>query len=77
MFKSKFYERFPRSVLKMITWRLIIAGQYFVIGYWTTGSAAFGAGLAGFTTVLNSTLYFLHERAWNRADWGKQITETA
>jgi uncharacterized membrane protein len=49
--------------------------QFFFIGYYTTGSVAFGVGLASVTTVVNSVIYFLHERAWNRADWGKKIAE--
>jgi len=70
---TKFQEKIPRSVGKMLSWRVLMIIQYFCIGYFTTGSMAFGAGLAGVTTVINSTLYFFHERAWNRADWGKQL----
>jgi uncharacterized membrane protein len=68
---NKFIEKIPRSFAKVLSWRIIIIGQYFCIGYYTTGSIAFGAGLAGLTTVVNSCLYFFHERAWNRAGWGK------
>jgi len=75
MFKTKFIEKLPRSLAKVISWRIIIMGQYFAIGYFTTGSIAFGLGLASVTTVVNSTLYFLHERAWNRSDWGKKLAE--
>ena len=73
MFKTRVSERIPRSVAKMISWRALIVLQYFFIGYFTTGSALFGAGLAGFTTVVNSTLYFFHERAWNATDWDRNI----
>jgi uncharacterized membrane protein len=73
MFKTRITEKIPRSVVKMISWRILIVFQYFFIGYFTTGSVAFGAGLAGFTTVVNSTLYFLHERIWNRTDWDRKI----
>jgi uncharacterized membrane protein len=76
MLKTKFQERIPRSLAKVISWRIIIIGQYFCIGYFTTGSIAFGVGLASITTVINSCIYFLHERAWNRADWGKKAQET-
>lgn len=75
MFKTKFQEKIPRSVGKMITWRILMIVQYFCIGYFTTGSIAFGAGLAGVTTIINSTLYFLHERTWNASDWGKKVEE--
>jgi uncharacterized membrane protein len=74
---NKFIEKIPRSFAKVLSWRIIIIGQYFCIGYYTTGSIAFGAGLAGVTTVVNSCLYFFHERAWNRASWGKDAVAPA
>ena len=32
-------------------------------------------GFAGFALVMNSALYFIHERAWNRVDQGKVSKE--
>ena len=71
----KFTEKIPRSVAKVITWRIIMATQYFLLGWWATGSIASGAGLAGVTTIINSGIYYLHERTWNKAQWGKAIDE--
>ena len=68
-------EKVPRSLAKVITWRIIMIVQYVLIGYFTTGSWAFGVSLAGITTVINSTLYFFHERAWNATDWDRKIKE--
>ena len=34
---------------------------------------AAGLGFAGFALVVNSALYFVHERAWNRVSWAKDI----
>jgi uncharacterized membrane protein len=70
-----FKEKIPRSVGKVITWRIILSIQYFIIGYVTTGSIASALGLVGITTVVNSCIYYLHERAWNKSDWGKQVLE--
>jgi uncharacterized membrane protein len=69
----RFHEKISRTGLKMLTWRVIMIIQYFFIGYYTTGSAKFGAGLAGFTTVVNSIIYFLHERFWNKTHWGRKV----
>lgn len=71
----KITERIPRSLGKVLTWRIIVSIQYFLIGYYTTGSIMFGMGLVGAAAVLNSILYFLHERAWNRIDWDRKIKE--
>ena len=70
-----FKEKIPRSVGKVITWRIILSIQYFIIGYVTTGSIASALGLVGITTVVNSCIYYLHERAWNKSNWGKQVVE--
>jgi hypothetical protein len=70
-----FKERIPRSMGKVITWRIILSIQYFAIGYYTTGSIASALGLVGITTVVNSCIYYLHERAWNKSSWGKQVVE--
>jgi uncharacterized membrane protein len=74
---TKFQEQVPRSLAKVITWRIIMATQYFLLGWWATGSIASGVGLAGITTVVNSFIYFFHERAWNLSNWGKQVSEQA
>jgi uncharacterized membrane protein len=34
-----------------------------------------GLGVASFALVVNSVLYFFHERAWNASDWGKKVAE--
>jgi uncharacterized membrane protein len=49
--------------------------QYVLLGYFTTGSWAFGASLAGITAIINSVIYYFHERAWNRTDWDRQIEQ--
>jgi hypothetical protein len=70
-----FKEKIPRSLGKVITWRIILSIQYFLIGYFTMGTIASALGLVGITTVVNSCIYYLHERAWNKSDWGKQVLE--
>lgn len=73
--KTHITEKLPRSLAKVITWRIIMIIQYFCLGYFMTGSVTFGASLAGITTVINSTIYFLHERLWNVTDWDRQVKE--
>jgi uncharacterized membrane protein len=73
--KYSITERIPRSLAKVITWRIIMIIQYFVIGFYTSGSIRFAAALAGFTTIINSTIYFLHERGWNKINWDREVKE--
>ena len=73
--KTKFQERIPRSLAKVITWRVLVTITNTVGGFLASGSWMVGIGVASFALVVNSILYFFHERAWNIADWGKKITD--
>lgn len=75
MFKTKVSERIPRSIAKVITWRIMVTITNFVGGWISSGNPWVGLGVASFALVVNSILYFFHERAWNRTDWDRQITE--
>jgi uncharacterized membrane protein len=77
MLKSKFYEKFPRSVAKVVSWRILVTITNFLGGWLASGNPWVGLGVVSFALVVNSILYFFHERAWNRADWGKVIKEGA
>ena len=74
-FKTKFQERIPRSLAKVITWRVLVTITNTVGGFLASGSWMVGIGVASFALVVNSILYFFHERAWNAADWGKKVAE--
>ena len=76
MFKSKFYERFPRSVAKVISWRVLVTITNFFGGWLASGNPWVGLGVVSFALVVNSILYFFHERVWNRSDWGKEVVNT-
>jgi uncharacterized membrane protein len=71
--KTKFQERIPRSLVKVITWRILVTITNTIGGFLASGSWMVGLGVASFALVVNSILYFFHERAWNISDWGKKI----
>ena len=73
--KTKFEERIPRSVAKVITWRILVTITNFFGGWIASGNPWVGLGVVSFALVVNSILYFLHERSWNASDWGKSIKE--
>jgi uncharacterized membrane protein len=72
---TKFYERIPRSAVKVITWRVVITMSNFMAGYLASGDPMTGLKVAIGATIINSIIYYLHERAWNRSDWGKKIED--
>jgi len=72
----KFYEQTMRSLGKVVTWRILVTITNFVGGYISSGSWKVGLGVAGFALVINSVLYYFHERIWNRINAGKKIIES-
>lgn len=68
---TRFREKIPRTLAKLITWRFLISAQYFIIGWWASGNPWVGLGAVGAALIVNSTLYWIHERTWNKIDWGK------
>lgn len=42
------------------------------IGWAVTGDPAKGLAIGFSTLIVNSVLYIIHERAWNRIEWGRQ-----
>jgi len=69
--KPKWIEKWPRSLIKVVSWRATVTLRNFLGAWWISGSFAAGVGFAGFALVVNSALYFAHERAWNRVGWAK------
>lgn len=70
-----FYERIPRSLAKVVSWRVVITASNFMAGYLASGNAMTGLKVAIGATIINSCIYFFHERAWNKANWGKKIED--
>jgi uncharacterized membrane protein len=75
MFQTKFVEKAVRSLGKVVTWRILVTITNFIGGWLASGSWQVGLGVVSFALVVNSILYYFHERAWNRIDAGKEITD--
>ena len=73
MFNTQISERIPRSLAKVITWRILVTITNFLGGWLASGNPWVGLGVVSFALVVNSILYFFHERAWNRTDWDRTI----
>ncbi|NOQ37938.1 DUF2061 domain-containing protein [archaeon] len=60
-----------RTIVKTITWRIIAtATTVLTIYLWTKDlSLALGSGL--FANALKTIFYYIHERLWNKTDFGR------
>ena len=64
-------ETKKRSIAKTASWRILATLTTFVISYVITGSFAAAGGIASIEVISKIVLYYYHERAWNKMEWGK------
>lgn len=60
-----------RSLLKALSWRLIITLGTILIVFLLTGNFAISLGVGAFEFGIKFLLYYLHERVWNKISWGR------
>lgn len=60
-----------RSLVKAITFRVVVIASDTVVIYLITRRVDLTAGLVVFTNIASTIEYFLHERAWNKISWGR------
>jgi uncharacterized membrane protein len=63
-----------RSIVKAITYRVLIMCLDFATIYLFTGRARVAVGFMIASNLYTTAVYLLHERAWARIGWG--VTET-
>lgn len=62
--------RARRSVVKAITYRLIIILLDFVTIYALSGRVQIALGFMVVSNLYTTIVYYLHERLWTRTRWG-------
>ena len=66
-----FHEHAPRSLIKTITYRILIIVSNGIIVYFITEDATATTQITIVASIVSTALYYLHERAWNKIHWGK------
>jgi uncharacterized membrane protein len=75
---KKFTETHPRTIAKVISWRVLLTISHVVNGFLAAGSLLVGLKIAGWATVINSIIYWLHERIWNYfRTWRRENSQRA
>jgi uncharacterized membrane protein len=59
-----------RHVLKTITWRIIGTIDTILLGWVISGDPTIGLSVGGAELATKMILYYIHERAWYRVDFG-------
>jgi Predicted membrane protein len=65
-------EKSYRSIVKSISWRTVGTIDTIVISYIITGKPTIALSIGGVEVFTKMTLYFFHERLWNRISFGKE-----
>ncbi len=71
MNSSKHADTHYRTVVKTITYRIVIVISIFIVTYITTGEIGDALAITSITAVTGTILYYIHERVWNSIHWGK------
>jgi uncharacterized membrane protein len=66
-----YYVTKRRSVVKSITFRILIVMADGVIIYTITKSLALSLSVIILSNISSTIIYFVHERVWNNIKWGK------
>ncbi|HNO71036.1 MAG TPA: DUF2061 domain-containing protein [Bacteroidia bacterium] len=66
-------EKYVRSVLKGITWRITGTVDTIVIAFVLTGKISHAmSSIGGVEVATKIVLYYLHERIWSKIKWIKE-----
>lgn len=66
-------ETMGRSVLKTVSYRVVILILDFTVIYLMTGQIKMAVGFMIVSNIYTSVGYFFHERIWDKIKWGKII----
>ena len=67
----KHFEHVNRSLVKTITYRVVIIISTAIIVYILTGEVKQTIDITLIANLINTLLYYIHERVWNKIHWGK------
>ena len=69
------HEKPYRSVVKTISWRTVGTLDTIIVSYFVTGNLVMAASIGSIEVITKMTLYYFHERVWNRLKFGtvKQV----
>ena len=62
-----------RSWAKAVSWRAVATATTMALVYGLTGQFELMVGVGLLDLILKLVFYFLHERAWNRVNFGRTI----
>ena len=65
-------EHHKRSIVKSVTFRILVMTADFVVINFITHRPYVALGIVLASNVSSTILYYLHERFWNKVEWGRE-----
>ena len=65
------FETRKRSLVKALSWRVLAAIITATVVYTMTHRLRFAAEIGAIDTLTKLLIYFLHERVWNKLNYGR------
>jgi adenylylsulfate kinase len=65
-------ETLSRSIVKTLSYRLVILSLDFLSVYLFTGQVKIAVGFMVVSNIYTTIGYFVHERIWDKIKWGKK-----
>jgi len=69
-FKAKVKNSRKRHILKTVTWRVVGTLDTMMLAWIISGNALTGLKIGFVEVITKMALYYLHERAWYKLDFG-------
>lgn len=69
-----FHESAKRSIVKSITFRILVMLGDGLIIYTITKKADLALSIILLSNLSSTIIYYVHERAWNKVKWGRKLT---
>jgi uncharacterized membrane protein len=70
---NSIFETRRRSVVKALSWRTIAGIITACVALAMTGELKFAAEIGLIDTLVKVLVYFFHERAWNKINYGRLV----
>jgi uncharacterized membrane protein len=67
------FETRRRSIAKSLSWRFLAGIITACVALGMTGQMKFAAEIGLIDTLVKLLIYFLHERAWNKVNYGRVV----
>ena len=64
------HEEHKRNAIKTVSWRILATAVTMLLVFIYTGRLIFTVSIGFFEVFGKLILYYLHERIWNRINWG-------